>query len=68
MKCLNGLFLCSGGDNDLSIIKCKYENGILKKIDEKNNAHESQIITCIELENGFIASGGNDNLIKLWID
>ena len=68
VKCLNGLFLCSGGDNDLSIIKCKYENGILKKIDEKNNAHENQIITCIELENGFIASGGNDKLIKLWID
>ena len=67
-KCLDGLFLCSivdeNGNN--SLVKYKYENEDLKKIVEKENAHDNNIYTCIELRDGTIASGGEDNLIKLW--
>ena len=38
----------------------------MNKIIEKDKAHESDVFTCVELDDGIIASGGNDNLIKLW--
>ena len=69
-KCLDGLFLCSiineNGNNCL--VKYKYEEQNLKKIVEKEKAHDNYIYTCIELNDGIIASGGKDNLIKLWED
>jgi WD40 repeat protein len=40
----------------------------LKKIVEKEKAHNSYIYSCVELNDGIIASGGEDNLIKLWDD
>ena len=67
-KCLDGLFLCSIFDengNDC-IVKYKFENYNLEKIVEKVNAHDTWIWSCVELNNGIIASGGRDNLIKLW--
>ena len=67
-ECFDGLFLCSiineNGNN--SIVKYKYENEDFKKIIEKEKAHESDIFTCIELNDGTVASGSDDNLIKLW--
>ena len=38
----------------------------MKKIVEKEKAHENYIRTCFELDDGTIASGDNGNLIKLW--
>ena len=38
----------------------------MNKIIEKEKAHESYIFTCIELNDGIVASGSDDNLIKLW--
>ena len=38
----------------------------MNKIIEKEKIHEGNIYTCIELNDGTIASGGDDNLIKLW--
>ena len=67
-KCLDGLFLCSIFDengNDC-IVKYKYVDNNLEKIVEKKNAHDTWIWSCVELNNGIIASGGRDNLIKLW--
>ncbi len=68
-KCSDGLILCSiiddKGNNNL--VKYKYEGEDLKKIIEKVNAHDYEICSCIELENGIIASGGYDYLIKMWI-
>ena len=67
-KCLDGLILCSiideKGNN--SLVKYKYEEDNLKKIVEKVNAHNKDIYCSIELNNGIIASGGNDGNIKLW--
>ena len=69
-KCLDGLFLCSIVDekgND-SLVKYKYEEEDLKKIIVKEKAHDSNIYSCVELNDGTIASGGYDKLIKLWKD
>ena len=38
----------------------------MNKIIEKEKIHEGVIYSCIELNNGIVASGGNDKLIKLW--
>jgi hypothetical protein len=49
-------------------VKYKYEEQDLKKIIEKEKAHDKDIKSCVELNDGTIASGGNDYLIKLWED
>ena len=69
-KCSNNLFLCSFIDEDgnNSLAEYKYEKYNLIKIYEKKKAHESYIYSCIELNNGVIASGSRDCLIKLWSD
>jgi len=68
--CIDGLFLCSIiDDNDNhNLIKYKFENLNLIKIEEKIKAHNKDIISCVELDDGVIASGGfGDNFsIKLW--
>ena len=68
-KCSDGLILCSIIDNNgnYNLVKYKYEGEDLKKIAEKVKAHDSEICSSIELENGVIASGGYDFLIKLWL-
>ena len=66
-KCFDGLFLCSiYENNNHSLVKYKYENQNLIKIIEKEKAHTSYIYTCIELNDEIIASGGSDNIIRLW--
>ena len=54
--CSNWLFLCSiKNENDnYAIVEYKYENEEMKKI------------ASIELKDGTVVSGSNDNLIKLW--
>ena len=49
-------------------MKYKYEEQDLKKVIEKEKAHDNYIYSCVELNDGTIASGGEDNLIKLWRD
>ena len=67
-ECFDGLFLCSiiNENGNHSLVKYKYDNQDLKKIIEKEKAHENYIYTCVELNDGTVASGGSDNLIKLW--
>ena len=69
-ECLDGLFLCSIYDEkgNNSLVKYKYEEQDLKKVAEKEKAHDSYIYSCVELNDGIIASGGDDKLIKLWED
>ena len=67
-ECNDGLFLCSikneNGNN--AIVKYKHENEDMKKVIEKEKVHEDNIYTCIELNDGTVASGSDDKLIKLW--
>ena len=71
-ECLDGLFLCSIIDEkgNHSLVKYKYELQNLKKIFEKEKAHNSWILSCVELNDGTIASGGcgDGYSIKLWQD
>ena len=67
-QCLDGLFLCSIVDENenYSLVKYKFEEQNLIKVVEKQNAHDQLIYSCIELNDGIIASGGKDSLLKLW--
>ena len=67
-KCFDGLILCSikNQKGNCAIVKYKYENEELKKIMEKEKIHEDDILTCFQLNNGILATGGKDKLIKLW--
>ena len=68
-KLWNNLFLCSiiDGNKNNNLIIYKYENEFLRKISEKQNAHnKDNIYSCVEMYDGIIASAGSDNLIKLW--
>ena len=67
-ECFDGLFLSSitNENGNCAIVKYKYENQNLKKIIEKEKIHEGRILTCFELNDRIIASGGEDKLIKLW--
>ncbi len=67
-KCLNGDLLCAVIDENWNntLVRYKYDGQNLEKIVEKENAHNSNIFSCVELNDGTIASGGSDKLIKLW--
>ena len=69
-ECLDDLFLCSIIDEkgNHCLVKYQYEERNLKKVIEKEKAHNSDIFSCVELNDGTIASGGDDCLIKLWGD
>ena len=51
-------------------MKYKYEEQNLKKMFEKEKAHDKDIYSCVELNDGTIASGGegDEYSIKLWQD
>ena len=65
-ECLDCLFLFSIRDEkgNYSLIKYKYEEENLKKIIEKEKAHDSNIYSCVELNDGTVALGGCDYMIK----
>ena len=68
-ECYDGLFLCSikNENGNCALVKYKYENQNMNKIIEKEKIHEGDIYSCIELNDGTVASGGySDYLIKLW--
>ena len=71
-ECLDGLFLCSIIDEkgNHCLVKYQYEERNLKKVFEKEKAHDNNIFSCVELNNGTIASGGqgDEYSIKLWQD
>ena len=67
-ECFDGSLLCSikNENGNCALAKYNYENEDMKKIVEKEKIHEGIIYTCFELNDGIIASGGSDRLIKLW--
>ena len=46
--------------------KNKIEDMKIREITRKNNAHDNDIFSCVLLDDGSIASGGSDILIKIW--
>ena len=68
-KCLDGGFLCIIEDEKekYSIVKYKYENENLKKIEGKESMYNGFINSCVELSQGVIATTGCDYSIKLLI-
>ena len=54
------------GDDKSNIIEWKIEEDNLILIFKKEKAHNNCINTLINMGNGYIASGSDDNLIKIW--
>ena len=54
------------GDYNRRIIQWKIENGNLKLISIKENAHDYSILTSSKLGNGLILSGSYDDSAKIW--
>ena len=54
------------GDSDGIIREWKIEEDNLILISQKENAHNDEINTLINIGDGHIASGSNDKLIKIW--
>ena len=68
-KCIDGLLLCSIIDDNKNNYLVKYEFNDLYfiEITKKKRPHNNfSIYSFVELDNGIIASGGEDHLIKLW--
>ena len=61
-------FLCSIVDEEdnNSLVKYRYDNLKLEKVFQKEKAHNGEIWSILELNDGSIVSAGADNLIKLW--
>ena len=54
------------GDNNSIIREWKIERDNLILISKKEKAHNNYIYTLINMGNGYIASGSEDKLIKIW--
>ena len=54
------------GDDKSIIREWKIEGDNLILISKKENAHNDEIYTLLNMGNGYIASGSRDELIKIW--
>ena len=54
------------GDQKSIIREWKIEGDNLILISKKEKAHNNSIYTLLNMGNGYIASGSEDNLIKIW--
>ena len=54
------------GDQNSTIREWKIEGDNLIFISKKEKAHNSGILTLLNIGNGYIASGSGDKLIKIW--
>ena len=62
---LNENIILTGDDNSI-IREWKIEGDNLILISKKEKAHNNSIYTLLNMGNGYIASGSEDNLIKIW--
>ena len=62
---INDNILLTGDENGI-IRQWKIEGDNLILISQKENAHNRDINTLINIGDGHIASGSKDNLIKIW--
>ena len=68
IKCRDDLFLCSLIDKNgnKSLIKYEFKDFDFKPIFIMENAHNNNIYSITEINGKLIASGGSDQLIKIW--
>ena len=68
LKLSNGNILigCKDENNANSLIEYKFYNNNLIKINSKENAHEKDIYSLIEMKDGTIVSSSADVYIKFW--
>ena len=64
--CLLNKNILFTGDEEGIIRRWKIEEDNSILISKKENAHYSSIYTLINIGNGHIASGSDDNTIKIW--
>ena len=62
---LNENMLLTGDDSKI-IRQWKIEEDNLILVSKKENAHDDRVNVLLNIGNGFIASGSNDNTIKIW--
>jgi len=62
---LNEKIILTGDDKSI-IREWKIEGDNLILISKKEKAHNDGILTLLNIGNGYIASGSEDNLIKIW--
>ena len=54
------------GDNSYTLRQWKIEGDNLILVSKKEKAHDARINVLLNIGNGFIASGSDDNTIKIW--
>ena len=54
------------GDENKRIIQWELEHDNLKLISKKENAHNGEIYTLLNIGNDRILSSGVDKLVKIW--
>ena len=62
---LNENIILTGDDKSI-IREWKIEGDNLILISKKEKAHNDDILTLLNIGNGYIASGSADKLIKIW--
>ena len=62
---LNENIILTGDDKSI-LREWRIEGDNLILISKKEKAHNDEIYTLINMENGYIASGSRDNSIKMW--
>ena len=69
IELMNGNILigCYDENSKNSLIEYKYENNNLIKLFSKDNAHNGDIRSLIEMNDGIIISGSGDSKIKFWL-
>ena len=68
IKSLNGNYISglTNGNGIPSIQIFTFNADFIDIIYEEKNAHNDRIFSIVEFNNGIIASGSEDNVIKLW--
>ena len=62
---LNQNMLLTGDESNI-IRQWRIEGDNLILVSKKENAHDDNITSLVNLRNGHIASGSNDKTIKIW--
>ena len=63
---LNKNMLLTGDSSSYTLRQWKIEGDNLILVSKKEKAHDNRINVLLNIGNGFIVSGSDDNSIKIW--